>query len=276
MSVSPDFIQQIFYRKHCKSAVFFDKKKAEYFVEELYKTLFLPGNFKTETELKSKFKTLQNALFYLIKNITNDQLLAERQVEVLFNALPAIYDKLMLDATAILEVDPATESLDEILWAYPGFFATYIYRISHQLWTQEVKNLPRIMTEYGHSKTGIDIHPAASIGENFFIDHGTGIVIGETTRIGNHVKIYQGVTLGALNVAKDRANYKRHPDIEDHVTIYSGATILGGCTTIGRGSIIGGNVWVTQSVPPNSLVYHKSEIRIKDNNPLPDSLNFII
>ncbi len=182
----------------------------------------------------------------------------------------------MLDATSILEFDPAADSLEEVYLAYPGFFATYVYRISHQLWLQEVKILPRVISEYAHSKTGIDIHPGASIGKSFFIDHGTGIVIGETTIIGNNVKVYQGVTLGALNVSKEKAHQKRHPNIEDDVIIYSGATILGGETTIGRDSIIGGNVWITQNVPANSLVYHKSEIKIKDNTPSPESLSFVI
>ncbi len=139
-----------------------------------------------------------------------------------------------------------------------------------------MKILPRVISEYAHSKTGIDIHPGATIGKSFFIDHGTGIVIGETTIIGNNVKIYQGVTLGALNVSKEKAHQKRHPNIEDDVIIYSGATILGGQTTIGRESIIGGNVWITQDVPANSLVYHKSEIKIKDNSSLPESLTFVI
>lgn len=274
--VSDSFIEQIFQRK--KNAVygFFDKNKAEAFVEELYQLLFLPQHINMEETLRNNFDELQNKLFELIKNTTDDKLFAERQVEVLFDVLPEIYDRLILDAESILEFDPATESLEEILLAYPGFFATYVYRISHQLWKQKIRTLPRILSEYGHSKTGIDIHPGAVIGEHFFIDHGTGIVIGETSVIGNNVKIYQGVTLGALNVSKDKANQKRHPNIEDNVIIYSGATILGGETTIGRDSIIGGNVWITQNVPSNSLVYNKSEIRIKDNNPLPESLTFVI
>jgi serine O-acetyltransferase len=136
--------------------------------------------------------------------------------------------------------------------------------------------LSRFFTEYAHSKTGIDIHPAATIGRSFSIDHGTGIVIGETTIIGNHVKIYQGVTLGALNVSKSIATMKRHPTIEDNVVIYAGATILGGTTIVGAGSIIGGNVWLTYSVPPNSVVYHKSEVHVKDNNPFPEPLNYSI
>ena len=274
--VSDSFIEQIFQRKKNASYGFFDKNKAEAFVEELYQLLFLPQHINMEETLRNNFDELQNKLFELIKNTTDDKLFAERQVEVLFDALPEIYDRLILDAESILEFDPATESLEEILLAYPGFFATYIYRISHQLWRQKIRTLPRILSEYGHSKTGIDIHPGAVIGEHFFIDHGTGIVIGETSVIGNHVKIYQGVTLGALNVSKDKANQKRHPNIEDNVIIYSGATILGGETTIGRDSIIGGNVWITQDVPSNSLVYNKSEIRIKDNNPLPESLTFVI
>ncbi|MDX8568479.1 serine O-acetyltransferase [Elizabethkingia sp. HX XZB] len=274
--VSDSFIEQIFQRKKNASYGFFDKNKAEAFVEELYQLLFLPQHINMEETLRNNFEELQNKLFELIKNTTDDKLFAERQVEVLFDALPEIYDRLILDAESILEFDPATESLEEILLAYPGFFATYVYRVSHQLWRQKIRTLPRILSEYGHSKTGIDIHPGAMIGEHFFIDHGTGIVIGETSVIGNNVKIYQGVTLGALNVSKDKANQKRHPNIEDNVIIYSGATILGGETTIGRDSIIGGNVWITQDVPSNSLVYNKSEIRIKDNNPLPESLTFVI
>jgi serine O-acetyltransferase len=139
-----------------------------------------------------------------------------------------------------------------------------------------VKILPRIFTEYAHGKTGIDIHPGATIGKSFFIDHGTGIVIGETTVIGDNVKIYQGVTLGALNVSKDKASTKRHPTIEDNVIIYSGATILGGETIIGHDSVIGGNVWLTYSVLPNSIVYHKSEVAVKDKYPDAEVLNFVI
>ena len=131
-----------------------------------------------------------------------------------------------------------------------------VHRIAHELWLREVAMIPRMMSEYIHGKTGIDIHPGAAIGDSFFIDHGTGVVIGETTVIGNNVKLYQGVTLGALSIKKELANRKRHPTIEDDVTIYAGATILGGNTVIGRGSTIGGNVWLTESVPPESRIYH--------------------
>jgi serine O-acetyltransferase len=175
-----------------------------------------------------------------------------------------------------LNSDPAAKSIEEVITAYPGFFATFVYRMAHLLCQHECILLSRFFTEYAHSKTGIDIHPAAVIGRSFSIDHGTGVVIGETTIIGDHVKVYQGVTLGALNVSKAIASTKRHPTIEDNVVIYAGATILGGNTVVGSGSIIGGNVWLTNSVPPNSVVYHKSEVHVKDNNPFPEPLNFVI
>lgn len=277
MPVSLDFIGNILQNKKLGSHGFFDKTKMETFVTGLYNTLFLPQHINTEEQLQQDFEKLNKALFELIlSGVSYDENWAKKQTEVFFDELSSIYHTLILDAGSILEFDPATESLEEILLSYPGFFATYVYRISHQLWMQEVNTLPRVISEYAHSKTGVDIHPGAEIGRHFFIDHGTGIVIGETTVIGDHVKIYQGVTLGALNVSKEFANQKRHPNIEDNVIIYSGATILGGNTTVGKDSIIGGNVWITQNVPANSLVYNKSEIKIKDNGPLPESLTFVI
>lgn len=276
MAISDQLIERIHQTKHNSIREFFDKIKTKKWVKDLYETLFLTQNDNTEDQLKRNFEALQQTLSDQINTVTGDKDLTEKQVSQFFEALPGLYDQLVLDAKSILEFDPAADSLEEVYLAYPGFFATYVYRISHQLWIQEVKILPRVISEYAHSKTGIDIHPGATIGKSFFIDHGTGIVIGETTVIGNNVKIYQGVTLGALNVSKEKAHQKRHPNIEDDVIIYSGATILGGETTIGRESIIGGNVWVTQDVPANSLVYHKSEIKIKDNSSLPESLTFVI
>jgi serine O-acetyltransferase len=276
MAISDQLIQRIHQTKQNNIHGFFDKIKTKKWVKDLYETLFLPQNDNSEDQLKINFEALQETLSDQINTVTGDKNLTEKQVSQFFEALPELYNLLVLDAKSILEFDPAADSLEEVYLAYPGFFATYVYRISHQLWTQEVKILPRVISEYAHSKTGIDIHPGAIIGKSFFIDHGTGIVIGETTVIGNNVKIYQGVTLGALNVSKEKAHQKRHPNIEDDVIIYSGATILGGETTIGRESIIGGNVWVTQDVPANSLVYHKSEIKIKDNSSLPESLTFVI
>ncbi|NML69791.1 serine acetyltransferase [Chryseobacterium sp. RP-3-3] len=276
MKVPDHFIKKILEKKKTSSRGFFDTRKMEGFVNQLYHILFLSQGLNTEDQINIEFGELHKILFDLVKNTSKDGVFAEKQTDDFFLALPDLYNTLILDAESILEFDPATESLEEILLAYPGFFATYVYRISHQLWIQKIKILPRVISEYAHSRTGIDIHPGAIIGEHFFIDHGTGIVIGETTVIGNHVKLYQGVTLGALHVSKDKANEKRHPNIEDHVIIYSGATILGGNTTIGRESIIGGNVWITQDVPSGSLVYHKSEIKIKDNGTLPESLTFVI
>jgi serine O-acetyltransferase len=177
--------------------------------------------------------------------------------EDLLDEIPAIRAKVSLDVTAANRGDPAARSDEEVILAYPCVEAIMVYRIAHGLWVRNVALIPRMMTEYMHGKTGIDIHPGAAIGDSFFIDHGTGVVIGETTIIGANVKIYQGVTLGALSVQKELANKKRHPTIEDDVTIYSGATILGGNTVVGKGSIIGGNVWLVDSVPPNSRIYHQ-------------------
>ena len=189
---------------------------------------------------------------------------AEEIVSAFFKVVPDIYDQLIDDAQAIHDGDPAAKNRDQVIRTYPGFLAIACYRIGHAFCQIGVPLLPRILTEYAHSRTGIDIHPKAKIGTNFCIDHGTGIVIGETTEIGDNVKIYQGVTLGALSVKKEMAKIKRHPTIEDNVVIYAGATILGGNTIIGRNSIIGGNVWLTESIPPNSRVYHKSQIEVRD------------
>ena len=172
--------------------------------------------------------------------------------------IPAIRKALAADVRATYHGDPAAQSYDEVIFSYPGILAITVYRIAHQLVKFDVPLLPRIMTEYAHSITGIDIHPAAKIGKSFVIDHGTGVVIGETTEIGDNVRIYQGVTLGALSIPKDASDkfrgQKRHPTIEDDVIIYSGATILGGETVIGARSVIGGNVWLTDSVPPDTTV----------------------
>ena len=182
-------------------------------------------------------------------------------VATFLDALPEIRELLALDIQAAYDGDPAARCEEEILLSYPGFEAVMIYRFAHVLYTQQVPVIPRIMTEYAHQRTGIDIHPGATIGRRFFIDHGTGVVIGETCVIGDNVKMYQGVTLGARSFDLDEngnpvKGIKRHPDIEDDVIIYSGASILGGDTRIGRGSIIGGNVWLTHSVPPYSRVYN--------------------
>jgi serine O-acetyltransferase len=171
-------------------------------------------------------------------------------------ALPGLRERLMEDIEASFQGDPAAKSIEEVILAYPGLEAIVVHRIAHVFWQAELPLIPRMMSEYVHGKTGIDIHPGAVIGRRFFIDHGTGVVIGETAIIGDDVKLYQGVTLGALSVRKEEGNVKRHPTLEDGVTVYSGATILGGCTVVGRGSVIGGNVWLTHSVPAGSRVYN--------------------
>lgn len=183
-------------------------------------------------------------------------------VDQFFDQLEELYEDMLLDAEAIEKGDPAAENKDEVIGTYPGFLAVAVYRIANSLYELNLPYIPRILSEYAHNKTGIDIHPAARIGKRFCIDHGTGIVIGETTEIGDDVKIYQGVTLGALSVSKDLAKTKRHPTIEDRVVIYAGATILGGNCIIGHDSVIGGNVWLTESVAPNTRVYHKPQIFI--------------
>ncbi len=185
-----------------------------------------------------------------------------------FDHLEEIHELLLEDIKAIYEGDPAAVSQEEVIRTYPGFYAIAAYRIAHILYIKGLKLIARAITENAHSRTGIDIHPGAQIGRRFCIDHGTGVVIGETTTIGNDVKIYQGVTLGALSVAKDLANTKRHPTIGNHVIIYSGATVLGGNTIIGDGSIIGGNVWLTESVAPSTQVYYKAPIEHKLKNPV--------
>jgi len=178
-------------------------------------------------------------------------------VEEFFEELPKIRIILAKDLEAAVRGDPAAKSADEVILSYPGFQAIVVNRIAHFFYSRQVPLIPRMMSELIHRRTGIDIHPGAQIGESFFIDHGTGIVFGETTIIGKNVKIYQGVTLGALSVKKGESGKKRHPTIEDDVTIYANATILGGETVIGHGSVIGGNVWIVQSVPANSKVYTK-------------------
>jgi len=187
---------------------------------------------------------------------------AQKATAGLLQALPEIRKVLQQDIVAAYEGDPAARSAMEVVISYPGFYAVAVHRIAHELYRNNTPLIPRIMSEYAHSRTGIDIHPGAKIGPGFFIDHGTGVVIGETCIIGRNVKLYQGVTLGALSFEKDRSGrlikgIKRHPDVGDNVVIYAGATILGGETMIGSGSVIGGNVWLTHSVPPNSKVYNQ-------------------
>ncbi len=200
----------------------------------------------------------------------------EAVVETFLGGLPAIRASLLLDAQAIYDGDPAAHSVDEVIIAYPGFFATAVYRIAHELDGSGVPLVPRVLSEIAHRDTGIDIHPGASIGPFFAIDHGTGIVIGETAVLGARVKLYQGVTLGALSVEKAMARTKRHPTIGDDVVIYANATILGGDTVIGDGSRIGGNVWLTDSVKAHSVVTPTARVERRDAAPGDEPLDFSI
>jgi len=182
---------------------------------------------------------------------------AETMATELVASIPGLRARIHRDVEAAYDGDPAAKSHEEVILSYPGLDAMTIYRVAHELWLLKVPLIPRLMTETAHSRTGIDIHPGATIGDWFFIDHGTGIVVGETTVIGSHVKLYQGVTLGALSVKKEEADKRRHPTLEDYVTVYSNATILGGRTHIGHHAVIGGNVWLTRSVSPYSVVTGK-------------------
>ncbi len=196
------------------------------------------------------------------RNCGNCRKQAEEAVIFLVESLPAIREVLQRDVQAAYDGDPAARSLMEIVMSYPGLQAIAVHRVAHPLYLKGVPLIPRIMSELAHSRTGIDIHPGATIGGGFFIDHGTGVVIGETCVIGENVKLYQGVTLGALSFPKDEhgnpiKGIKRHPEVRDNATIYAGATILGGETVVGEGAVIGGNVWLTHSVPPRAKVYNQ-------------------
>ncbi|MDF2158686.1 serine acetyltransferase [Algoriphagus sp. CAU 1675] len=234
------------------------------FFEDLLGLLFpeyTVQKIKEINEVEARLDELKNRLTaILVRNVQLHNQDGKHLSKKFFKELEDVYDWVHLDVDAMYEGDPAAKSRTEILRSYPGFFAIAAYRIAHLLHQLGVKLIPRMITELAHSRTGIDIHPGASIGHHFCIDHGTGVVIGETTIIGNHVKVYQGVTLGALSVDKADADVKRHPTIEDEVVIYAGATILGGKTIIGKGSTIGGNVWLTKSVQPGSKVYYQTQM----------------
>lgn len=235
------------------------KRRSEEFTDRLFLTLF-----DQETGVEENLEHLEEVFKELVDLACweKDRPCSEVWAQYV-GLLPEILEKLNLDARAIAACDPASLSLEEVYMAYPGFYAIAIYRLAHELYRMGFPLVPRMMTEYAHSRTGVDINPGAQIGRSFFIDHATGVVIGETAVIRDNVKIYQGVTLGALYVAKKLQQTKRHPTIEDNVTIYANATILGGDTVIGANSVIGGNAWLTESVPANSTVFHTPEIRIK-------------
>ncbi|GAB3198003.1 serine O-acetyltransferase [Pontibacter aydingkolensis] len=250
------------------------------FLDGLLQLLFPPLSeqvIKSGDEVEHHLRVLESDLELILGKL--QERLPDSPTSIVnsfFNALPEVYEQIMDDARAIEAGDPAAVNTDEVIRTYPGFYAVAVYRIAHLLYQLDVPLLPRIYSEHAHTKTGIDIHPGAKIGTAFCIDHGTGVVIGETAIIGNHVKVYQGVTLGAASVDKAMANTKRHPTIEDNVVIYAGATILGGKTVVGRHSLIGGNVWLTESVPAYSRVYHRPQIKVSQKPDPSYLINFSI
>jgi serine O-acetyltransferase len=261
------------YQKHLIAKIELPSKvESIIWVEKLINLLFPIRSEQHDVALELK------KLELLLENLIAPLIIKDHTKIIVdfFDRLYLIYGKLQRDAEAFYRFDPAAKSIQEVVIAYPGFFAICVHRIAHELHELGVNLVPRIIAEHAHSVTGIDIHPGATVGEYFFIDHGTGVVIGETCIIGNNVKIYQGVTLGALVVLKEEGQTKRHPTIEDNVVIYSGSTILGGKTTIGKDTIIGGNVWLTNSVPANSIVYHKSEVKVRTNKDFDEPINFVI
>lgn len=232
--------------------------------------IIYPGNvrkvFKSEVELNQYQKETCDLLKEILKllNVKKDEseIIAKHFSESIREIAQLVYG----DAISLMGGDPSATSLTEVILTYPGLEAIAAHRIAHVFYKHKVPILPRALSEIIHGRTGIDIHPGAQIGESFYIDHGTGVVIGETAIIGKNVKIYQGVTMGALSVDKNLAQKKRHPTIEDDCVIYSHATILGGETVVGKSSIIGGNVWITKSIPSHSVVYHKSEVKLNRGN----------
>lgn len=231
-------------------------------IESLIRLMFPVCEDPATLNLKEELTATAVKLRKNIENRTNKQS-ADQILESFFEEFSTIQQRLYEDAHCYLKYDPAAKTLEEVVLAYPGFYALCVHRLAHSFHNLGVPLIARLFSEYAHSKVGIDIHPGAIIGDNFFMDHGTGIVIGETTIIGNNVKIYQGVTLGALYIEKKLSNIKRHPTVEDNVVIYANATILGGQTIIGHDSTIAGGSWLTHSIIPYSLVYNSVDVKIR-------------
>ncbi len=262
--MTPPFIDRLFQRQSQIAPCVPVPRIAQWFDGML--GLLFPETSELRFADRAAFEDHVNALRNELRDLISCHMrssTAEEHAEVsraFFEALECIKPMLDDDAQAMFEGDPAANSITEVVRSYPGFYAVAAHRLAHELLRLGVLQLPRSLSEHAHRLTGIDINPGASIGQHFCIDHGTGVVIGQTAVIGNRVKIYQGVTLGALSVNKEDATSKRHPTIEDDVVIYAGATILGGNTVVGRGSIIGGNVWLTRSVPPETKVYYAAKM----------------
>jgi serine O-acetyltransferase len=275
-----EFLEELLRLRHARALMLPAKSRVAQFGDDLLQLLFPHFSqdlYYTVADLRGRLQLLQRDLRSILAPLASGMPRSvEETTDRFVDAVPQLYRDIWRDAEAIHQGDPAAESIDEVISAYPGFLAIAIHRIAHEFYTLGVPIFPRILSETAHHRSGVDIHPGARIGEALFIDHGTGIVIGETAVIGRHVKIFQGVTLGALSVDRSLSSSKRHPTIEDNVVLYSNATILGGSTVIGHDSVIGGNVWLTESVPPFSVVYHKSEVRVRSADRETDVINFVI
>jgi len=252
------------------------RRRAEAFARDVLALLFpllSDGVRPGEAAVAADLAHARAELSAIVRDVA-PSVAAEPFADAFLESLPELLDALDADALAICEGDPAARSVDEVVLTYPGFLAIAVHRVARALHQRGLPLLPRLLTEHAHARTGVDIHPGARIGRRFCIDHGTGIVVGETSVIGDGVKLYQGVTLGALTVQKDLAGRKRHPTLEDDVVIYAGATILGGDTIIGRGTIVAGNAFVTRSVPPHSIVGRTGDIRPRSS--IVTELDFVI
>lgn len=277
MSLPDSFIDTLL-KSHKNASHCPPPERVVHFFDDLMGVLFpefAENRYSDKKSIKIKLDKLRSE-FRAILNLNKDCVKSgiDGMDVTFFDKLPEIHRRLLLDVDAMYLGDPAAKSTAEVIRTYPGFYAISAHRIAHELEKLGILIIPRIISEHAHRQTGIDIHPGAQIGDYFCIDHGTGIVIGETTVIGSRVKIYQGVTLGGLSVKKEDARKKRHPTIEDNVVIYAGATILGGDTVIGKGSIIGGNVWLTKSVPENSKIYYQAKMTNTDGKGETDTITF--
>ena len=252
-----------------------DKCELEKVIETLVSLMFPICNCPGSRNVQDELREAAEKLHANIARIHNSEA-ADKKTEAFFQKLSSLQQRLYKDAACYLRFDPAAKTLEEVIITYPGFFALCVHRIAHELYLLGLPLISRLFSEYAHSKVGIDIHPAAKVGKNLFMDHGTGIVIGETAEIGDNVKIYQGVTLGALYVEKKLSDVKRHPTVEDNVVIYANATILGGNTVIGHDSTIGGGAWLTRSVIPYSLVTNPVDVRIRAGKEFNGPFDFVI
>lgn len=272
-----DFAKFIFKTKRNSLAIIPERVQVERIIDKLMTLLFGQGCSKNEFMITSCLVTVKKELCSLIQVCcSTGEATAESMTDTFFDTLIPVYNLLLKDASFIEASDPATSSIDEVIITYPGFYAIAVHRFAHELYKLNIPYLPRLMSEYAHSRTGIDIHPGATIECPFAIDHGTGVVIGETCIIGKEVKVYQGVTLGALAVEKSHASKKRHPTIGDNAVLYAGCTILGGQTEIGHHSIIGGNVWLTTGVAPYSIVMHTMRNRIQNSPLIDEAIEWVI